>query len=135
MSINLRAAANVLTSTVNSNLTASARICVGYGKDVAFNRTPQYAPAAPVVIQVQALSKKEIEHLDALNISNATRAAYANIQLTAVDRVEQSGGDLLDFTDPETGKPVTYLVIAVLEAWGPEWCKVALAKQRDGRNG
>ncbi len=99
-------------------------MCTGYAS-VDYNRKPSYASPIAIVIQTQALSEKEIEHLDALNLSDATRAVYANRELTCVDRKDQTGGDLLDFDND------TWLVIAVLEGWSSTagWCKVAVAKQ------
>lgn len=129
--MNLRGIANALTQAVNPNISASLQVCIGNVTAADFSREPLYAPAVDCIVQAQSLTKKEIEHLDALNLSNATQAVYANVQLTGVDRVEQSGGDLLTYADPMTGNVRVWLVIAVLEAWGGEWCKVAVAKQTD----
>jgi hypothetical protein len=125
--VNLRGIANTMTRGVNPNIQATLRVSTGYGKDAAYRQMPTYADAVPVVLQAQALSKKEIEHLDSMNMSNATRAVYANRPLTGVDRVKGSGGDLLTF-----GGEV-WLVIAVLEDWSltAGWCKAAVARQAD----
>ncbi len=94
--MNLRAVANRATSAINPNLTAILRVCTGYAS-VDYVRRPTYA---------------------------ATRAVYANQQLTCVDRVDRTGGDLLNFDNDD------WLVIAVLEGWSVSgWCKVAVAKQ------
>lgn len=127
--MNLRAVANRATSVVNPNISGELRACIGYASNAAYKRAPQYADAVPIIVQAQALSKKEIEHLDSLNLSNATRAVYANQQLTGVDREDQTGGDLLDFADPGNPKVNSWLVIAVLESWSGQWCKVAIGKQ------
>lgn len=128
--VNLRAAANAATSTINPNLAAVARICTGYAPGnhaSGYKQVPAYAADAPVAVQVQALTKKEIEHLDALNISTAERAVYASLQLTGVDRTTKTGGDLLLF------EGATWLVLAVLEGWTTAgWCKVAVQRQMDG---
>lgn len=124
--MNLRQIANRATSGINPNVAASVQICTGYTTGSGLRRDPSYAPPAPLTIQMQALSKKEVEHLDAMGISNAVRAAYANLQLTAADRKMQSGGDLV------TAMGDVYLVTAVLEGWTTAgWCKVALTKQTD----
>lgn len=131
--MNLRAVANSMTRAINPNIAGTIRVYAGEQKDASYNRTPTYNAAMPVELQIQALTKKEIEHLDALNLSDATRAAFANRQMTGVDRASKSGGDLLDFIDPETGIMSTWLVIATLQAWGTSgWCKVAISKQMDG---
>ena len=122
--INVRAIANRATSGINPNLRIGYRAYAGYTKDAAYKPVPSYADSVEIVAQVQALSKKEIEHLDNLNISNATRSVYANRQISCVDRVTQSGGDLLDF------EGAAWLAVAVLEGWTTAgWCKVAVARQ------
>ena len=125
--MNLRAIANAATRSVNPNVSAVARICTGYATGDDGVRVPTYAPDAPVTIQAQSLTKREIEHLDSLNISNADRAIYANLQLTGVDRTKQSGGDLLLF------EGAVWLVIASLEQWPSSggWGKYALRRQMD----
>lgn len=124
--MNLRTIANRATQAINPNLSGTARIYTGYTMSAA-KRVPTYAAPVPVMLQVQALTKREIEHLDGLNISNATRAAYANLQLSGVDRTNQSGGDLVAVEE------AIWLVSAVLEGWTTAgWCKVALTRQVDG---
>ena len=124
MSINVRGIANTATSTVNSNLTVGWRRYAGYVTGTAGKVTPSYAVAVPLVCQVQALSRKDVEHLDAMNLSRCERAVYAYGQLGAMDRAAQTGGDILVFEDGE------WLVTAVLEGWTTAgWCKVALTRQ------
>ena len=128
----LRAMANRLTRAVNPNVAGTVKMCVGYQNNAAGKREPIYGDATPITLQPQALSKREVEHLDALNISNATRAVYADTPLTPADRKAQSGGDLLRFAEPDTGAENVWLVVALLEGWpGSLWCKAALAKQID----
>ncbi len=122
--MNLRTIANRATRGINPNIAATVQVSLPYTTAANGRQQPVYAPPAPVTLQAQALSKREVEHLDSMNMSNATRAVYADIQLTGVDRTTRSGGDLLTF------EGATWLVIAVLEAWTTAgWCKVALARQ------
>lgn len=131
--VNLRTIANRATSGVNPNVSASVQICNGYSTGGGLRRTATYAAPITVIVQVQALSKKDVEHLDSLNITNAERSCYSNIQLTAVDRKTQSGGDLVTYMDPVARTMDTWLVVAVLEGWSTAgWSRVALAKQLDG---
>lgn len=127
--VNLRAIANRYTQTVNPNLTVQLRAYQAYAINGAGKSVVAYAAAVPLVAQVQALTKKEVEHLDSMNLSPCDRAAYVNGQLQAFDRVEQTGGDMLFFEDR------WWKVMAVLEGWtGPAvgWCKVALVGQIEG---
>ena len=124
--VNLRAAANRLTSAINPNVTATLYVSHGYVTNAAGKPIPAYDPPAQLIVQTQALTKRELEHLAEMNISDATRSVYANRQLTGVDRVQQSGGDLLDMADGR------WLVTAVLEGWTTAgWCKAALTRQLD----
>ena len=125
--MNLRSIANAATRAVNPNIAATVHVCTGYATAPNGTQQPTYAPPSPVTIQAQALTKREIEHLDNLNISNADRAVYANLQLTGVDRTKKTGGDLLTFEGD------VYLVIATLESWPSSggWTKVALRRQMD----
>lgn len=125
--VNLRAIANRMTSTVNPNLIVQWRRYAGYTTGPSGKVTVTYDPAAPVVMQVQALTKKEIEHLDAMNLSPCDRAAYVNGQMQAYDRLEQTGGDFLFFEN------AWWKIMAILEGWTTAgWCKVALTKQKTG---
>lgn len=122
--MNIRALANRATTRINPNVSATVLVSTGYATADSGKRTPTYADPVAARIQMQALSKKEIEHLDALNFSNATAAVYADMQLSGIDRVTGSGGDLVTIGSD------TWLVIAVLEGWtGAGWCKAAVARQ------
>lgn len=127
MSLNLRAIANRATGAINANIAATLRRSTGYTTSASGARVPSYADGEDVVVQMQALSKREVEHLDALNISNAHVSIYANTQLTPIDRSKQSGGDLL------TIRGELWMVVALLEGWvGAGWCKAALSRQMPG---
>lgn len=122
--MNLRGIANRLTSVVNPNVSATVRISTGYTTSGSGKQVPTYAAPALVTVQMQALTKKEIEHLDSMNLSNAQVALYADLQLTGVDRTKGSGGDLVTIAGE------TWLVTAVLEGWTVAgWCKVAATRQ------
>jgi hypothetical protein len=122
--MNLRAIANRLTSAINPNVAATVQVSTGYTTGASGKQVPSYAAPVSAQVQMQALTKKEIEHLDSMNLSNAQVAFYANVQLTGVDRAKGSGGDLL------TVGGDTWLVTAVLEGWTiAGWCKVAATRQ------
>ena len=119
--VNVRAIANRQTSGINPNTVAQLRAFQSYAVLPSGKTASTYAAASPIVIQAQALSKKEVEHIDAMNLSPCERAAYANGQLQAYDRVAQTGGDMLLF------EIRWWRVMAVLEGWSTAgWCKVAL---------
>lgn len=131
--VNVRAIANRATSAINPNILASVRRCTGYLTTVGFHREPSYADPVDVVVQIQALTAKDLQHLDAMDIQGVECAAYSNVQLAAVDRKDQTGGDLVTFTNPATGTSDTWLVTAILENWATaSWGRVGLTKQIDG---
>jgi hypothetical protein len=121
--MNLRGIANGVTSSVNPNVPLVVQISTGYTTAANGQRSPSYAAPVTVQGQVQALSNKEIQHLDALNIQDARNAIYVNGQLNGLVREENMGGDLI--TDPAGN---VWLVAIVLENW-PDWCKVAVVRQ------
>ena len=125
--VNLRALANRVTSTINPNIPAVWKASTGYATGMAGKTVPSYAADVPLIVQAQALSKKEIQHIDAMNLSPCDRAVYVNGQVNAIDRESQTGGDLLIFE----GR--TWLVVAILEGWtSAGWCKAAITQQNGG---
>lgn len=122
--MNLRAIANRATSTVNPNISVQWRRYEGYDTLPNGKASISYADPVPVVAQVQALSKKDVEHLDAMNLSTCERAAYVNGQLQAFDRLASTGGDMIYFENQ------WWKVMAILEGWTTAgWCRVALTAQ------
>lgn len=125
--VNLRNIANKATRTINPNIPAIWKASMGYTTGMAGKTTPSYAADVQLIIQAQALTKKEIEHIDAMNLSPCDRAVYVNGQVNGIDRESQTGGDLLVFE----GR--TWLVVAILEGWTTAgWCKAALTQQNGG---
>lgn len=131
--MNLRAIANRATSRVNPNVAATLKRSIGWTTDAAYHRTPAYAAPETITVQAQALTKEDIKHLDALNMSAAELAIYANTQLGAVDRTTGTGGDIVTFGGapvPPALQNSTWLVTAILEGWTTAgWCKAALTRQ------
>lgn len=125
--MNLRTIANRATSTVNPNIAVTWRAYAGYSTLPSGKTAETYAEPVPLVAQVQALTKREIQHIEAMNLSPCDRAAYVNGQLQAFDRVTQTGGDFLYFENR------WWKVMAILEGWTTAgWCKVALVGQNGG---
>ncbi len=125
--MNLRGVANRFTSAINPNTTVQRHAYSGYTRSPSGKVKAGYAAPVAVVAQVQALTKAEIQHIDNMNLSPCDRAAYVNGQLQAFDRIEQTGGDLLEF------EGAFWMVTAVLEGWTTAgWMKVALTKQNGG---
>lgn len=132
--IRLRTLANRLTTAINPNIPASLLVSTGYGTDPSGKQVPTYAPKETVCVQVQALTQKELQHLDKLNITNGQAGLFIDRQLNSADRSTGSGGDIIVFEDewqtPEDLRDSTWLVVAVLEGWpGSGWCRAAITRQ------
>lgn len=132
--INVRSMANRTTRAVNPNISVTLQRSTGWTKNASYQQVPSYSAPETIMVQVQALTQTEIQHLDKLNISNGQASVYADTQLSSVDRPSQSGGDLITFgTDAATPAPLrgqTWLVVALLEGWvGSGWCKAAITSQ------
>lgn len=125
--MNLRAVANRATRGVNPNVAATLYASQGYTTDAAHRQVPAYAAPAPITVQAQALTARELEHLAQMNVQGAERAVFADRRLAPVDRDAQTGGDLLLLPDG------WWLVTAMLQDWTMTsgWCKVALTRQLD----
>ncbi|GMG89664.1 hypothetical protein Cmtc_08840 [Cupriavidus sp. TKC] len=94
-------------------------------------RTPTYTTSTEIV-QVQALSAREIQHLDGLNITGVLRKVYLNGDWRSVYRPGNQGGDRFQFAAaapvPVNLQGTTWLVVQVLETW-PDWCSLAIQLQ------
>ena len=111
--------------SVNPFVNAQVMVSTGYTTAADGSRTPTYSVATNVPVQIQALSAREIEHLDGLNIQNVTRSAYLNGDIEGLDRKFGLGGDLIVY------EGITWLVVQVMENWSDTagWTRVALTQQ------
>lgn len=127
--VNLRAAVNAVTSSINPNVRAELWHSTGSTTVSTGKRTPNYTKT-PIVVQAQALSYSDLEQLDGLNIQGVRRAIYADAQVMAIVRVQQEGGDLVVFPAGTFPEGTTWLAVHTLERW-PTWCKIAITLQDD----
>lgn len=124
--MNLNGLVRGLVGVVTPPILGTVFISTGYVTSDAGVRTPTYDQTDNVLMSVQALTAKEIDHLDSLNVQGVTRGVYINGAIDGVRRVKGKGGDLLGFLGS------TWLVVQVLETWDTAgWCKVAVAEQVD----
>ena len=123
--MNLHQIVSGAIGAINPFHTATVQYSSGYTTSADGSQVPQYTTVSGVQVQVQALSAKELQHLDSLNIQGVLRAIYLNGDVQGVDRPLGKGGDL--FTLP-TGN---WLTTTVLETWDGGWCKVAVTLQEN----
>ncbi len=116
--------------TVNPFILASLQMSNGYTTTASGKQVPVYFPAINQLIQVQALSSKDLAQLDGLNIQGANRAIYTEGFWSGVIRPDSKGGDLFTFPAVPGGSTRTWLVVQALETW-PDWSKLAVTLQDD----
>jgi hypothetical protein len=124
--MNLRNAANALTSAINPNISARLFRSVGAVTLGDGTRVPLFQTPETVTIQEQALTADEIAHLDSLNIQGKLGGYWINGQVDGIDRLTNKGGDLLIIDG------AVWLVVAILEGWRQSgWCHFAAQQQVD----
>lgn len=110
---------------VNPFVPASMKVSTGYTTAGDGKRTSTYSNVTGQA-QVQALTFKDLQQLDGINLNGTRRAIYFYGDFNGVVRPARKGGDLVTLTDgPNSG---TWLIAQVLEQW-PDWCKVAVTLQ------
>lgn len=94
-------------------------------------RTPSYTTVAGVIFQVQALSGRDLDHIDGLNLQGVVRAIYMTGFPQGLVRAAAQGGDLLLIpTGLTVASMDTWLVNGVIEQWNASgWTKVAAILQ------
>jgi hypothetical protein len=131
--MNLRGIANSVTSAINPNTAAQLLRSTQPDTSASGKRTPIYAAPVDAMVQVQALSAPQIQHLDSLNIGGVMRSARLNGDWRSVYRPNSQGGDLIKFGGtsdvPAALQNTTWLVVQVFETW-PDWCSLAIQLQK-----
>lgn len=108
---------------VNPTIAGTLQKSNGYVTAGNGSRTPNY-DVSDASFQVQALTAKEIQHLDSLNITGKMQAVHFPGRLEAMDRSSHKGGDVLTFDGAD------WLVVQELEYWPASgWSRVAVQKQ------
>lgn len=122
--MNLRQIANRATASINPNIPAIVRRYSGYTVGPGRTRIPTYEPDKQITIQLQPLTKGDLQHVDGLNIQGLFKSIHVNGNFYSVNREMQKGGDLFIID----GK--TWLVIEPLELW-PDWARLLVCLQVD----
>lgn len=129
--MNLHGTVRGAIQTVNPDIPGVFRSNQGYTTSAAGARTPMLTDT-DVFLQVQALTAKELQHPDMLNVQGVKRAVYMFGNPQGVVRPDVKGGDTLLFPQVKGGDWYTWLVVAVLETWTPDtrgWGKVGVVLQ------
>ena len=128
--MNLNALAGGVVAAVNPTILCEWQASTGYNLQPDLTRTPNYAPAVSVPLQVQALTYTDLMKLGGLNLEGTRRAVYFNGNMEGIDRSQIKGGDLV--TMPPTKNfpgPTVWLIAQVLEHWDEGFTKCAMTLQ------
>ena len=79
-------------------------------------------------VQVQAVTGKDLEHTNSLNIQGVLRTVYIYGNWAGVVRADQKGGDILKFPQVPGAPVQDWRVVMIKETW-PDWCAVVVALQ------
>lgn len=132
MGLNLHAIVRPAITSVNPDTLGTWRESTGDTIAAGGRVVPTYTDHLLVPMQVQALSGKDLKHTDFLSMQGVKRAVYLYGNVEGVNRPDAKGGDLLLFPETRGGANKTWLVVVVLETWGPDltgWCKVGVVLQ------
>lgn len=121
--MNLHSVAIGPISAINPQQTASVQFSIGSTSLPDGKRVPSYAPAVLLQAQVQALTGRDLRHVDALNLQGTVRSIYFWGSVDAIERFTGQGGDLITFPNvtPGFGAGSVWLVNQVMETWDG-WC-------------
>jgi hypothetical protein len=118
-------------TSVNPDILGTWRVSAGSTVSATTGRAvPAYTDFANVPMQVQALSGRDLKHINYLSVQGVRRAVYMYGNVQGVNRPMVKGGDLLLFPEVPGGTVKTWLVSIVFETW-PDWCRVGVAEQVD----
>lgn len=113
--------------TVNPDITATLLRSTGYSTGASGKQTPTYASLSGAA-QVQPAGWKDLQQLNALNIQGVARSVYLYGNWMGVVRVDDKGGDVLNFPQIPGAAVQSWKVVAVPETW-PDWCRVLVVLQ------
>jgi hypothetical protein len=124
--MNLSALVGGVIGAVNPKVEAQYRASTGSTSAPSGRRTPTYADPVSVLVQKQALTYKDLQQLQGVNLNGEACAIYVEGDWRGVSRPAGRGGDLLTLPDG-----TVWLVVHVLENFFQTagWAKVAAVLQ------
>lgn len=125
--MNLRSLANAATSRISPNTPVIWRQNMGTIQNMETgDRSPNWQETA-ITGQVQALTSRDLRHIEGLNQQAYSRAVYLNGQAMGARRLAMKGGDLFIIAGQ------TWKVISVPENWPLNgWGKVIVTLRQAG---
>lgn len=127
--MNLNRIANSVIVAVSPNVLLSIQVSTGNTVQADGTPVPTYAAPAAAYGQVQPLSFRDMQQMDAMTLQGTRKAIYINGFVDGLVRPTNKGGDLITVLGgPDAG---LYLVAQIEETWVNGWCKSLCTLQND----
>jgi len=120
--LNLHKIANSAIRRVNPNIQAVLKKYAGETTGPGRKPAPSYLPDQNVTIQLQPISRGDMQHVDGLNIQGLAKVIYVNGNYFSVQREMEQGGDIFVINGEQ------WLVVEPVELW-PNWCRLIAVLQ------
>ncbi|EFM4663029.1 TPA: hypothetical protein RXJ23_001248 [Escherichia coli] len=120
--MNLRQMANNAITSINPNIPAILKKYAGETIGSGRKPIPSYLPDQHVTIQLQPISRGDMQHVDGLNIQGLAKVIYVNGNYFSVQRELEQGGDIFVINGEQ------WLVVEPIELW-PDWCRLIAVLQ------
>lgn len=120
--MNLRQIANNAITSINPNISAALKKYAGETIGPGRKPVPSYLPDQNVTIQLQPISRGDMQHVDGLNIQGLAKVIYVNGNYFSVQREMEQGGDIFVINGEQ------WLVVEPVELW-PDWCRLIAVLQ------
>lgn len=120
--MNLHKIANSAIRRVNPNISAILKKYTGETIGPGRKPVPSYLPDQNVTIQLQPISRGDMQHVDGLNIQGLAKVIYVNGNYFSVQREMEQGGDIFVINGEQ------WLVVEPVELW-PDWCRLIAVLQ------
>lgn len=128
--MNLHQIVGPVIAAVNPWTVGSLAVSTGATIAPGGKQTPTWQIFTGILMQVQAFSARELQHVDYLNLQGLVRSVYMNGDVEGLERFAGKGGDVLLFANPQTGLTGAWLVNEVMETWDQDgWCRVIVTLQ------
>lgn len=125
--MNLRNIANSAIQVVNPDQTIVWQRSTGYEISASGKATPSYEEIE-CQGNVQALSDKQLRHMNELNISGVMRSVYLSNNAMGVSFRQIRGGDILTLREFEDIEWTDWKVVHSAETWD-NWAHVIVVQQ------
>jgi hypothetical protein len=132
--MNLHSIVRGAITSVNPDITAQYRASTGPTSNADFSRTPSFAAAVPVRVQVQPLSRAGLRLVEKQNLQGVFRTVFLYGNPQGIVRVLAQGGDLLQFPPFRGQVSQTWKVVDVNGPWNVEnggWTELVVCLQTD----